>query len=105
MDYQLVLQFSTKSDAEADRLAALEDDLIEQVEDSADVDGHEADGPLLNFFTTTDDPEETFDRLYPLLEARRLTAQLVAAFRHVDEDNYTVLWPEDDKERRFKVPE
>lgn len=105
MDYQLVLQIATRSEAEAERLAALEDDLIEQLEDSADLDGHETDGPLANFFIATTDPEETFERLYPLLEHKQLLDTLVVAFRHVDEDDYTILWPEDEKERPFKAPE
>jgi len=105
MDYQLVLQFPARDEAEAERLITLEDDLIEQLEDSADVDGHDSDGKLMNFFVTTRDAEECFDRIRPLLEDKGLIESVVAAYRHVDEDDYTLLWPEDDKERKFKFPD
>jgi hypothetical protein len=105
MDYQLVLQFPARTDEESERLVALEDDLIERLEDSADVDGHESDGARMNFFVTTPDAEESFDRIRPLLEDKGLLGVVVAAYRHVDEDDYTLLWPEDDKERKFKFPD
>jgi hypothetical protein len=104
MDYQLVLQFPAGSGEEVDRLAALEDDFIEVLEDSADVEGHEQDSEVMNFCIATDDPENTFERLRPLLNDKGLVAVVVAAFRHVDEDDYSILWPEDEKERRFKTP-
>jgi hypothetical protein len=104
MEYQLVLQFPTQSDEEADRLLTLEDDLVEALEDSADIEGHEPDGGVMNFFISTGDAEETFDRLRPLLEEKGLLAPVTIAYRHVDEEDYIILWPEDDKERKFKIP-
>jgi|WetSurMetagenome_2_1015567.scaffolds.fasta_scaffold263948_1 hypothetical protein len=106
MEYHLVLQFPIKDDEEADQLITLEDDFIERLEDSADVDGHETDGGLLNLFITTGEPEDTFERIRPLLEDKRLLDHVVVAYRHVDEDDYTLIWPEEEKgqERKFKVP-
>jgi hypothetical protein len=106
MNYHLVLQFPIQRDEEADQLAALEDDFIELLEDTADVDGHETDGHVLNLFITTSEPEESFERLRPLLEDRHLIAGVIAAYRHVDEEDYVILWPEEEKdvERKFKVP-
>jgi len=105
MDYQLVLQFPARNDEESERLITIEDDLIERLEDSADLDGHESDGGVMNFFVTTRDAEESFERIRPLLEDKGLLEAVVAAYRHVDEDDYTLLWPEDDKERKFKFPD
>jgi|YelNatPaOPRAMG01_1025707.scaffolds.fasta_scaffold00847_3 hypothetical protein len=107
MDYHLVLQFPVKSEEEAEQLALLEDDFIDYLEDTADLDGHEVEGQVLNHFITTSDPEDTFERLRPLLEEKRLLGKVIVAYRHVDEDEYTLLWPEDDPEaeRRFKAPD
>ena len=104
MDYQLVLQFPAATEEEAERLLTLEDDFIEVLEDSADVEGHESDASLMNFFVGTDDAEETFERLRPFLEEKNLLALVQVAYRHVDEEDYIPLWPEDEKERKFKVP-
>jgi hypothetical protein len=103
MEYQLVLQFTTQSETEHEPLILLEDDFTEQLEDSAEVDGHDALDSAFNIFITTDSPEKTFARLKPLLAERRLMNQVTAAFRHVDEDEYEVLWPHDD-ERPFLAP-
>ena len=107
MEYHLVLQFPFASDEEADHLALLEDDLIEHLQDSADVDGHETDGRLLNHYIATGEPDDTFERIRPLLDQKRLLDRVIVAYRHVDEDDYTLLWPEDDKdvERKFKSPD
>lgn len=104
MDYQLVLQLPVGTEEEADRFLTLEDDFIEVLEDSADVEGHELDAGVMNFFVGTDDPEETFERLRPLLEDKHLIAAVTVAYRHVDEDDHIVFWPEDEKERKFKEP-
>ena len=104
MDYQLVLQFPSGSEEEVGRLVALEDDFIEVLEDSADVEGHEPDGEVMNFCIATGDPEDTFERLRPLLNDKGLIATVVVAFRHVDEDDYSMLGPEDETGRKFKTP-
>jgi hypothetical protein len=103
MEYQLVLQFTTQSETEREPLMLLEDDFTERLEDSAEVDGHDADDTTFNIFITTGSPARTFERLKSLLTERRLMDQVTAAFRHVDEDDYEVLWPEDE-ERPFLAP-
>jgi len=103
MDYQLVLQFTTQSETEHEPLLLLEDDFIERLEDSAEVDGHDAAGAAFNIFITTGNPKKTFDRLKPLLDERSLMNRVTAAFRHVDEDDYRVLWPADET-RPFLAP-
>jgi len=103
MEYQLVLQFSTKSESEHEPLILLEDDFIERLEDSAEVDGHDTAEMAFNIFISTVSPAKTFDRLKPLLAERSLMNQVTAAFRHVDEEDYKVLWPKDDT-RPFLAP-
>ena len=95
MDYQLVLQFTTQSEVDHDSFALLEDDFTERLEDSAEVDGHEAIEESYNIFITTASPAKTFDRLRPLLSERSLMTQVTAAYRHVDDDDYKVIWPKE----------
>jgi hypothetical protein len=103
MEYQLVLQLPTQTQAEPDQFLTFEDDLIETLEDSADVEGHEPGSSEMNFFITTADPDDTFDRIRPLLEDKALLEIATVAYRHVDEDDYTVLWPEESRDRRLKI--
>jgi hypothetical protein len=103
MDYQLVLQFPTQSEDDASRLLTFEDDLIETLKDAAEVEGHEAGEHEMNFFITTNDAEETFDQLRPLLEEKGLLATATAASRHVDDDDYIVIWPEDAREKKLLI--
>lgn len=103
MDYQLVLQFAAPSEQEHNTLVSLEDDFIDQLEDSADVEGHDAVESAFNLFITTGSPKRTFERLRPLLVTRDLLDRVTAAYRHVDEDDYKVIWPSDES-RSFLAP-
>ena len=98
MDYQLVLQFRGDSLGEFDAMVALEDELIEQLGDSADVDGHEVGSGETNIFIFTSDPMQTFQQARPILERRQSLQAVTAAFRAVDGEHYTVIWPEDSRE-------
>ena len=95
MDYQLVLQFDATSGEQHARLALLEDDFVERLEDSAEVDGHEAGDAAFHIIITTGSPARTFDRLKPLLAEQSLIDLVTAAYRHVDEDDYRILWPKE----------
>jgi hypothetical protein len=103
MDYQLVLQFDATSEEQHERLALLEDDFVERLEDSAEVDGHEAGDAAFHIFITTGSPARTFDRLKPLLAEQSLIDLVTAAYRHVDEDDYRILWPKEPT-RPFLLP-
>jgi hypothetical protein len=103
MDYQLVLQFPLPADEPEGLFMTLEDDLVEQLEDSADVEGHDAGDQTVHVFITTGTPARTFERLRPLLVDRALLDSVTAAYRHVDEEHYKVIWPKDDS-RPFVAP-
>lgn len=103
MEYQLVLQFPASTEADQEVIISLEDDFVEQLEDSADVEGHDALDAAFNVFITTGSPARTFERLRPLLVNRSLLDAVTAAYRHVDEDDYKVIWPKDDS-RAFLAP-
>jgi len=94
MRYQLVLQFPGSSLADYDAMVALEDELIEVLGDSADVDGHDVGCGETNIFIFTSDPARTFQQARPVLERRQSLPAVTAASRQVDGDEYTVIWPE-----------
>ena len=94
MDYQLVLQFRGDSLADFDAMVALEDDLAEELGDSADVDGHDFGSGTGNIFIFTSDPAVTFQRVRPVLERTEQLQAVTAAYREVEGERYTVIWPE-----------
>ena len=94
MKYQLVLQFRGDSLSDYDAMLALEDELITELGDSADVDGHDAGSGEMNIFILTDDPVATFRRSLPVLERTQALPKATAAYRLVNGDKYTVVWPE-----------
>jgi hypothetical protein len=91
--YQLVLQFHGDSLQDFDAMVALEDELIEQLGDSADVDGHDVGSGETNIFIFTSDPAATFARARPVLERGRQLQTVTAAYRKVEGEDYTVIWP------------
>jgi hypothetical protein len=102
MKYQLVLQFCGDSLNDLDALVALEDELIEELGDSADVDGHDRGSGANHIFILTSDPAATFRRLRPVLERTQQLQVVRAAYREVDGERYTVIWPEGSR-RKFTV--
>ena len=94
MQYQLTLQFRGDSLDEYDAMVALEDDLTEELGDSADVDGHDAGSGETNIFIFTSDPAATFHRVRPVLERTQRLQAVTAAYREVEGERHTVIWPE-----------
>jgi transposase-like protein len=92
--YQLVLQFRGGSLDDFDAMVALEEELTEELGDSADVDGHDAGSDERNIFIFTSDPKQTFQQARTVLERRQSLQEVTAAFRPVDGERYTVIWPE-----------
>jgi hypothetical protein len=70
--YQIVLQLPGDSLANLDALVALEDQLIDELEGVAQVDGHDIGSNEGNIFIVTGKPIDTFARIRPLLEGRNL---------------------------------
>ena len=91
--YQLVLQFHGDSLQDLDTIVSLEDELNERLGNSADVDGHDVGSGETNIFIFTSDPVATFDRARPVLERRQQLQAVTAAYRKVEGEDYTVIWP------------
>ena len=94
MSYQLVIQFRGDAMEDYDAMIALEDELIFELGDSADVDGHDVGSGEVNIFIITSDPAATFRQVRPVLERRQSLQAATAAFRPVAGESYTVIWPE-----------
>ena len=93
MKYQLVLQFPENSIADYDEMIALEDELIEKLGTSAKFDGHVSGSGEMNIFIHTDEPKKVFGMIRPVMGKRRLVENLVAAYREMAGEDYTVVWP------------
>ena len=102
MEYQLVLQFRGDSLDDYDAMILLEEKLIEAFENIADVDGHDVGSGEVNIFILTTDPKTTFQQIKPVLELRKKLETVIVAYRKIDEEDYTVIWPENYRQE-FKV--
>jgi ribosomal 30S subunit maturation factor RimM len=102
MEYQLVLQFRGDALEDYDAMIALENALIEALRGSAKVDGHDGGSGEVNIFIFTDQPKQTFQKAWLVLEKRGGLDSVTAAFRSVGGADYTVIWPEQSKQE-FKI--
>jgi hypothetical protein len=92
--YQLVVQIPGDTASGFDALVALENDLVDALGASADVDGHDIGSGEGNIFIFTDRPVEAFSQIRPLLAQRGVLASARVAYRNAGGERYTVLWPE-----------
>ncbi len=98
--YQLVIQFDDEEGTALDRVIAFEDHLIEMLDGVADVEGHDTGSGTAHISILTNGPKKLWEQLEPLVESfddHKLQA-LAAAYRDVEEDDYTVIWPSDYEE-------
>jgi len=97
MKYLLILQFSGDTDEDLDAFVDLEDQLAHALGENADVDGHDIGSGQTNLFIFTSDPSATFEAAKPVLQKAKMLNSLTAAFRDLDGEDYTVIWPSDSK--------
>jgi hypothetical protein len=99
--HQLVLQFAANTIRDYDDLVTLEQQLIATLGDGA-VDGHDMGSGEANIFILASDPQNTFQRLIPVLQRTGRLADVTAAYRATDSNRYHVLWPTNSS-RQFSV--
>jgi hypothetical protein len=92
MKYQLVLQFSASSLSDFDDLVRLEEKLEQILGSHALVDGHDIGHGEFNIFILTDAPAQAFQKIRPAI-SQASRCEFRAAYRDVDADAYTILWP------------
>lgn len=99
MKHQLVLQFQGDDPDTLEKVIALEDQLIETLAAStgAEVDGHEPGDGVINLTLLTKNAAKLWEKIEPLVEeAASDDLEINAvAFRPLDGDEFTVLWPTD----------
>ena len=93
MRYQLVLQFTADMIADFDQLVALEEKLIEALEHSAIVDGHDFGKSEFNIFILTNEPAMVFDKAHRIIRDQRLQQGMRAAYREPPGESFMILWP------------
>jgi hypothetical protein len=84
--------FAAASMEDFDRLVALEDKLIGELEDLAMVDGHDFGLGAFNIFILTDDPAESFGKAHRIVTNEGVPNVMRSAYREVDHEDYTILW-------------
>jgi hypothetical protein len=93
MKYQLVLQFAAEYLEDYDRLVALEDSLIEELGNAANVDGHDFGSGTFNIFILTDDPTTVCGQANAIVTSQCVPNVLRSAYRKMDGEDYVILWP------------
>jgi hypothetical protein len=76
-----------------DRLIALEDALIEGLDDVATVDGHDFGLGEFNIFVLTDDPATVFAKAHGIVINQGVPNVMRSAYRELDGEDYVILWP------------
>ena len=74
-------------------MIALEEQLTKALESSAKVDGHDCGSGEMNIFIHTDEPKKAFETIRPVVAKRNLLKNLVAAYREMAGEDYTIIWP------------
>jgi hypothetical protein len=93
MKYRLVLQFLVNSIADFDRLVALETKLIEELDLSGVVDGHDFGSGKFNIFVLTNEPATTFNQAHQVIVNETIPNDLRSAYREMSGEEYVVVWP------------
>ena len=72
-------------------LIALEDALISELGDSANVDEHDIGSGVVNIFIITSVPEQTFQQIRPILEREQRLQAVTVVYRRLDGEQFTVV--------------
>jgi hypothetical protein len=94
MNCQLVLQWSASSLEDHNAVVKIQDDLTDALSEIGDVDGYDFGSGEMNIFIYVNDPRTAFNQTKATLEAHGRLVNVRAAYRDVDGEDFTVLWPE-----------
>jgi|HubBroStandDraft_6_1064221.scaffolds.fasta_scaffold153102_4 hypothetical protein len=94
LKFQLVLQWPVSSMNDYNEMVNVEDLLIERFTKRCEVDGHDFGSNEANIFVNTNDPRRTFEEIRTILSGHKLWPDTRIAFRQIDGNEYTVIWPE-----------
>lgn len=93
MDYQLVLQFPGDSEEDFNLLIEMEEKLENSLGTTSEVDGHDFGSDEMNIFIYSNEPENCFEQSKKLLESMIDIGEMKAAYRHVESEEFKILWP------------
>ena len=88
-----MLQLPIGEKTDFDLLLDLESRLEIGLRDSHKVDGHDFGSGEMNIFIHTSNPKEAFSEICRLIEFVDFP-EIQVAYRGIDQDEYTCLWPE-----------
>jgi hypothetical protein len=94
MRFQVVLRWPASSMNDYDEMVGVEDLLIESLTKRCKVDGHDFGSNGANIFVHTGDPRRAFEEIRTILSGHRLWSDTRIAYRQIDGNKYTVIWPE-----------
>ena len=94
MSYQLVLQVRGDSLDDFDVMMNLEKELSIELNDIADVDGHDMGCGETNIFILATNPTAVFEASEPILDRFKLLHDVKAGYRLLSDDIYTTIWPD-----------
>ena len=94
MKYQLVLQFPAEKIEDFDQMLKLELDMNLSLGTEHIVDGHDFGSGEMNIYIHTNNPEDAYKKAKESLQTL-IKIEYVAAFRELEGENYTVLYPDD----------
>ena len=96
--FQLVLQLPGTTQQDFDVLVSVEESLADAFNGTPhEVDGHDFGSGTGNIFIHTNDPMGAFDLSKKVMNLTEYT-MLKAAYRSFEEDDYTLIWPENSQE-------
>jgi hypothetical protein len=91
----LILQWPLKAVDDLDVLVEMEECLEILLADTASVEGHDIGSCEMNIFIETDRPVETFESVRGALQSGSRWSDIRVAYRSIDGDIYSILWPAD----------
>jgi hypothetical protein len=97
--YLLVMQIPLESMGDFDRMVEAEQRIEALLGPLGQVDGHDAGSGEGNLFILTDEPRVAFQKALPCLDEKSRDLAR-AAYRDVEGEKFTILWPPGLKEFR-----
>jgi hypothetical protein len=89
----LVLQWTGSTMADHAALIEFEKALESSLTGGSNVDGHDIGSDEMNIFVETDDAVRTFTEVEAAIRMSSLRTDMRAAYREIEGDDYTVVWP------------
>jgi len=92
-EFILIVQFEVRSNEDFDLLLLLEQKLQNAIGDLARFDGRDWGAGEMNIFIYSACPDKLFTIIREILERERVLPRAKIAYRRVDGEKYTALWP------------